>query len=42
MSSIAKESKDMGAKKLNKDIVVDAGLNIIGKRLKKEFHQLRV
>ena len=32
----------MSAKKLNKDIFVDTGLNIIGKKMKKEFNQLRV
>ena len=37
VSSIAKESKNMGAKKLNKDIFVDAGLNLISKKIKKRI-----
>ena len=36
VSSTAKESKNMGAKKLNKDIFVNVGLNIIGKKFKKK------
>ena len=39
MSSIAKESKNIGAKKLNNDIIVDAGFSIwyfvIGKKIEK-------
>ena len=35
VSSISKESKNMGAKKLNRDTFVDAGLNLIGKKIKK-------
>ena len=35
VSSIAKESKDMGATLLNKDTFVDAVLNLIGKKIKK-------
>ena len=35
VSSIAKESKNLGAKKLNKDTFVDAGLNLIDKKIKK-------
>ena len=34
-NSIAKESKDMGAKKINNDIFVDAGLSLLGKKIKK-------
>ena len=34
-------SKNLDVKKLNEDDLVNAGLNIIGKRIKKEFHQLR-
>ena len=33
--SIAKESKNMGAKKINNDILVDAGLNLPSKKIKK-------
>ena len=32
VNSVAKESKNMDAKKSNKDIFVDAGLSIIGKK----------
>ena len=32
MNSIAKKSEDMSAKTFNKDIFVDAGLNIISKK----------
>ena len=35
VSSIAKESKKMGAKKLNKDTFVNARLNLIDKKFKK-------
>ena len=35
VSSIAKESRNMCAKKTNKYIFVDAGLNLIGKKIKK-------
>ena len=31
--SIAKESKNMGAKKINNDILVDAGLNLPSKKI---------
>ena len=34
-NSIAKVSKNMGAKKINNDILVDAGLNLLGKKIKK-------
>ena len=37
VSSIAKESKNMGAKKINEDTFVDAGLNLIGKKIRKEI-----
>ena len=42
MISIAKESENLGAKKVDKDIFVDVGLNLIGKTIKNELHQLRV
>ena len=32
----------MGAKKLNKDTFLEAGLNLIGKKIKKGFRQLLV
>ena len=35
INSVVKELKNTGTKKLNKDILVDAGLNIIGKKIKK-------
>ena len=35
VNSIAKESKNMGTKILNKDILVNAGLNTIGMKIKK-------
>ena len=35
VNSVANESKKTGGKKLNKDSFVDAGLNIIGKNIKK-------
>ena len=34
-------SKNLDGKKLNEDDFVNAGLNIIGKRIEKEFNQLR-
>ena len=42
VSLIAKESKNMSAKKLNKDNFVDAGFNLIAKKITKEFYQLQV
>ena len=38
--SVAKESKNMGARKLNKDTFVDAGPNLIGKKVKKEISSI--
>ena len=35
-------SKNMGGKKLNEYDLVDAGLSLLGKKIKKEFHQLQV
>ena len=33
----------MGAKKINNDILKDAGINLLGKKIKKnEFHNLQV
>ena len=32
----------MGGKKLNEYDLVDAGLSLLGKKIKKEFHQLQV
>ena len=32
-NSIAKESKNMDAKKINNDILVDTGLNVLGKKI---------
>ena len=40
VSSIAKESKNMGDKKINKDTFVDAGLNLIGKKIRKEISSI--
>ena len=34
-NSVSKETKNMGAKKINNEILVDAGLNLIGKKIKK-------
>ena len=42
-NSFKKESRNAGLKELNSNLLVDAGLNIIGKKkLKKEFDQLQV
>ena len=43
INSFVKELKNTGTKKLGKVILVDAGLNIIGKNIKKGiFYQLQV
>ena len=39
--SIAKESKNMGAKKINNDILVDIGLNLLGKKTKKGISSVK-
>ena len=37
---VKKELKSTGAKQLNNDILVDAGLNIIGKKIKKRISSM--
>ena len=41
-NSLKKELNNKCTRKLNKDILVDAGLNMTGKRLKKEFDRVRI
>ena len=35
VNPISKETKNMGSKKINNESIVDAGLNLIGKKIKK-------
>ena len=42
VNSYVKELKNADNKKVNNEILVDTGLNIIVEKIKKEFHQLRV
>ena len=41
-NSYEKELKNTNHKKLNSNLLVDAGRNIIGKKTKKNFYQFRV
>ena len=40
--SVAKESQNMGAKKLNDDVLVDAGLSLLDKNIKNNFINYRL
>ena len=42
VNSFKKELKNTGNKKLNNDILVDEGLNIIGKKIKKGISSIWV
>ena len=41
-TSYKKELKNTDPNELNGNLIIDTRLNIIGKKLKKDFHQLRI